>query len=151
MNKVARGTGLRYLWMVFLMTVGWWLYLAIQKGWNAIGGVFGDPIYQPSVVAATAVVGYDLFQNTFWKTSGRRRVIRGLACKGSAAAGDTQVDILVGETTYSQLFNTSTGFPNMDDVFPAGNIPVPPGSPISAIVRDAPATNPINMLIDLVG
>lgn len=149
---------IKYHWRGMVKVFGWRVtaMFLFHLLWTRLTGVLAHlpavgAIYQVSIAAATAVVGYDLFQNTFWKTSGRRRLIRGLACRGSAAAGDTQIDIMVGEVTVSTLYNTTTGFPNMDDVFPAGNIPLPAGTPVSAIVRDAPATNPINVLIDLVG
>jgi len=107
--------------------------------------------YDVSVPAATAIVGNDLFANTFWKTSGRRRMIRALGFLGSAAAGDCQADLMVGEVTYANPINITTGFPTKDHMFPSGNIPIPPGTPVSLIVRDAAATNPINAKIDIAG
>lgn len=103
-----------------------------------------------SVAAATAVVGYDLLTNRPDIASGGvQRVIRALGLTGSAAAGDTAVDIKVGNRTVATLYNNATGFPTAD----AGQFKtaygVPAGSPVSAIVTDAPATNPINLLVDV--
>lgn len=102
-------------------------------------------IGQVSIAAATAVVGYDLFKDQTWNVSGRNRVIRGLACAGSAAAGDTEVDLYVGNVRVTNFFNSATGFPTRDHYKPLGAVAVPAGTKISAIVRDAPATNPINI------
>jgi len=103
-----------------------------------------------SVAAATAVVGYDLLTNRpDISSSGVRRVLRALALTGSAAAGDTAVDVKVGNRTVASLFNSATGFPTNDaSKFPT-SYAVPPGSAVSVIVTDAPATNPINLLVDV--
>ena len=103
-----------------------------------------------SIAAAVAVVGYDLLTNRPEITSSQRqRVLRGCALTGSAAAGDTVVDIKVGNRTIATLYNTGTGFPTQDASFFKTSYRVPPGAPISAIVTDAPATNPINLLLDV--
>lgn len=103
-----------------------------------------------SVPAATAVLGYDLLTGRPDITSGAsNRVIRSLGLTGSAAAGDASVDVKVGNRTVATLFNSNTGFPRNDaDKFPTAYM-VPAGSPLSVIVTDAPATNPLNLLIDV--
>lgn len=103
-----------------------------------------------SVAAATAVAGYDLLTNRpDIANSANRRVLRGLAVVGSAAAGDTVVDFKVGNRTVATMYNTNTGFPTADaSLFPTSFV-VPGGSPLSIIVTDAPATNPINVLVDV--
>jgi len=103
-----------------------------------------------SVAAATAVVGYDLLTNRpDIQNSAASRVLRGLALTGSAAAGDSVVDIKVGNRTVATLYNTATGFPTADaSLFPT-QYSVPAGSPLSVIVTDAPATNPLNLLVDI--
>lgn len=103
-----------------------------------------------SVAAATAVVGYDLLTNRpDIANAATRRTLRGLALTGSAAAGDTVADIKVGNRTVATLYNTATGFPTNDaSKFPT-SYNVPPGSPLSIIITDAPATNAINILVDV--
>jgi len=103
-----------------------------------------------SVAAATAVVGYDLLTNRpDIANSSQRRVLRALALTGSGAAGDTVTDIKVGNRTVATLYNTATGFPTNDaSKFPTSYL-VPPGSPVSVIVTDAPVTNALNLLIDV--
>lgn len=103
-----------------------------------------------SVAAAVAVLGYDLLTNRPDVGVGAgRRTIRAIGLTGSAAAGDSAVDVKVGNRTVVSLYNTALGFPTND----AGKFPtmyhVPPGSPVSIIVTDAPATNPLNVLIDV--
>ena len=103
-----------------------------------------------SIAAATAVVGYDLLTNRsdIAQASGRR-VIRALALTGSAAAGDTVVDVKVGNRTVATLYNTATGFPTNDASKFETAYNVPGGSPVSVIITDAPATNPINLVVDV--
>lgn len=105
-------------------------------------------IGQVSVAAATAAVGYDLAAATTWRIASfpRRMVAVGMA--GSAAALDTKVDIFVGNVKVGDLYNSATGAPNRDSMFRVGQM-VPAGAPISIIVTDAPATNPINLAVDL--
>lgn len=103
-----------------------------------------------SVAAATAVVGYDLLTNRpDIANSGVRRVLRALALTGSAAAGDAAVDVKVANRTVATLYNTATGFPTNDASKFDTAYNVPPATPVSVIVIDAPATNPLNLLIDV--
>jgi len=106
------------------------------------------PSYIVSVAAAVAIVGADLFAGERWKEQPNDRVITGLALLGSAAAGDTVVDIMVDETRVAQLTNNDVGFPDNDDMVELGVI-VPGNAELSAVVTDAAATNPINLRIDL--
>lgn len=108
-------------------------------------------VYTASVAAATAAVGYDLFSGEPQvRQSGSPRTIESAALTGSAAAGDTKVSLRIGNVEIATLFNTSTGFPTQDAAkIDLGGAFVPPGEPISAIVTDAPVTNPINIQIDV--
>lgn len=103
-----------------------------------------------SVAAATAVVGYDLLTNRpDISSSSQPRVLRAVGLTGSAAAGDAAVDIKVANRVVSSLFNSATGFPAADSAKFDTSFAVPAGSPVSVIITDAPATNPINLLIDV--
>jgi len=103
-----------------------------------------------SVLAATAVLGNDLLANRPDVASSQRpRVIRGLSLTGSAAIGDSRVQVKVGANTVATLYNTATGFPTQDASTFNTQYHVAAGAPISVIVDDAPATNPLNLLIDV--
>lgn len=100
-----------------------------------------------STAAATAVLGYDLATGTIWQQQSKNRFLTGMALKGSAAAADTKVDLFIDTVKIGEFFNTNTGYPNMDDVVPLDGNYCPPGSQIHIYVTDAPATNPIFVLL----
>jgi len=104
-------------------------------------------IGQASVPAATAVSGYDLFRDKTWRVASRPRRLRGCAVAGSAAAGDCSFDLFIDQFHVGEFFNLATDWPNKDHVVPlAGNF-VPPGATIAAIMKTAPTTNPINVIL----
>jgi len=109
-------------------------------------------VEQMSVAAATAVLDYDLMDDAPASVRSapydRRLVAAGLA--GSAAALDTKIELKIGVGSVGNMYNSSLAAPNRDDMFRLGEF-VPANTPIQAIVRDAPATNPINLALDLVG
>ena len=100
-----------------------------------------------SVAAATAVIGYDLARDQTWQQSSRARVLRGAALTGSAAAGDTLIEIFRGSVKVGELFNSALAFPTRDHLFPVG-APIPAHEEISVLVVDPPVTNPLNLLMD---
>lgn len=100
-----------------------------------------------SVAAATAALEYDLLRDNRFKQSGRRRYLRGAALAGSAAALDTKVELYRGGTLLAELYNTATGAPTRDHLFPVGAW-IPQNEELIAKVADAPATNAINLLLD---
>ena|SRR3990167_5469746 len=102
---------------------------------------------QFSVAAATAVLGYDLTTGQTWAVSGENRELTGFGLMGSAAAGDTKVQVFIDQVMVWEGFNISTGFPNNDSLIDLDNLNCPAGSKISIIVTDAPSTNPINGLL----
>lgn len=102
-------------------------------------------IGQVSVAAAVAIVGADLFTNEKWNVSGQNRILRGVAMAGSTAAGDCEADLFVGSRLITHLFNSAAGFPLREHLKPLGQIFVPAGSKISAIVTNAAVANPINL------
>lgn len=108
------------------------------------------PSYTVSLAAATAVVGFDLADGERWKEQGNDRVLLGVALCGSAAEGDSEVDLFVDETRIATIFNTKLLFPDEDDLIDIG-VQVPANSEFSAVVIDAPATNPLNLRVDFSG
>lgn len=111
-------------------------------------GVSKVPTYDVTVPAATAVAGYDMFRDEPWTVSEVNRIITGWGVTGSAAGGDSAVDLLVGQVRTSRKYNQTTGFPNMDNLNPV-SVMVPAGAKISGPVFDAPATNPLNIVISV--
>jgi len=102
---------------------------------------------QTSIAAATAVLDYDLAQNTEWQQAGRPRRMIAVGLKGSAAALDTKVRIMIGSAQVGTIFNSGTGAPNRDDMFRIGSI-CPANTEAHFYVADAPSTNPINLAVD---
>ncbi|HIB69268.1 MAG TPA: hypothetical protein EYO33_30340 [Phycisphaerales bacterium] len=77
-----------------------------------------------------------------------RRVIKSIGVAGSAAALDTIVEVYVGNQSIGRFFNSATGAVQVDSgMFPM-NAPVGPGAKVVARVTDAPASNPINIVVD---
>jgi len=105
--------------------------------------------YMVSVAAASAGVGIDLFSGEVWSRAPRNRVLNGFGIRGSAAAVDTQVEVYIDETRVGNFYNVGTGVPNNDDLVKLNNLGVPAGAQARCIVRTAPTTNPINLLITL--
>jgi len=100
--------------------------------------------------AATAVLGYNLLQNRpDVQSSGRNRVLRGLALTGSAVIGDCSVDVKVGDRVIATVFNSALLTPQMDRDKMTLSVHVPAGVPVSVIVVDAPATSILYVMLDL--
>ena len=68
-----------------------------------------------SIAAATAIVAYDLLKDDRRQQVEETRVLEFLKLTGSGAAGDTKVDLSVGDNFIGTFFNTNTGFGNNDD------------------------------------
>lgn len=107
------------------------------------------PNYTSSVAAATAIVNFDLFTGQVWARAPQNRAITGMGLAGSAAAGDAEVEVFIDEVRVGNFFNNKLGFPNNDDLLPLEGLFIPGGAAIRAIVRDAPATNPLNAMVAL--
>ena len=106
-------------------------------------------IYEESVAAATAVLGYDMLQNATYKTSAAKRVLRAVSVTGSAAVGDCKVSFRIGQLEVVAKYNGALLFGNKDDMFPVGAV-IPAGMPVSAIVVDAAASNALNIVLDII-
>lgn len=100
-----------------------------------------------SIAAAVAVLDFNLLSNSPHRQSSMPRTLKAAALRGSAAAGDTAVSILINQTEVARIFNTTTGFPNRDDLVRIGAA-IPTNAEVSAVIVDAPATNPINLLME---
>lgn len=103
-----------------------------------------------SVAAAVAVVGYDLFQDLPNATIAAGQRITGVGLRGSAAAVDTKVRIMAGNVEVASIYNNNTGAPGRDDMLPVTYVHRGPPVRVYGIVTDAPATNPINIVANIV-
>lgn len=122
----------------------------VSVGGGLVPAVGGASLEMVSIAAATAVLGYDLLQGATFATAqyDRRVVAAGLA--GSAAALDSKIDLMVDNILIAVMYNTSVGAPTRDvDMYRVGE-PVPPGTTLRALVTDAPATNPLNLAVDVI-
>jgi len=100
-----------------------------------------------SIAAASAPVDTDLLRDSEIRSRPNTRRLKKSGFTGSAAAGDTKVELKAGSNTLAILYNTNTGYPKADADMMEINELVPANVELHAIVRDAPATNPINLSI----
>ena len=106
-------------------------------------------IGQVSVAHGTAVVGYDLFKDTIWQQAPYPRILSGVGCAGSAVALDAKVSIYVGTVKVGEFYNSATGAVLVNQHMFAMNEEVAAGNLIHAYVDDAPLTNPLNIVVEL--
>lgn len=103
-----------------------------------------------SIAAATAIVGYDLMTGSRHQQKEQNRIIHTLGLTGSANAGDTEIELFIGDDLVGNFFNTTPGngvWSKKDDIVPLGGVIVYPGEKIHAYVVTAPATNAINIAL----
>ena len=100
---------------------------------------------QVSVAAATAIVGYDLFEGEWFQRMAEDRTITGIAIAGSANAGDTRLELMIETRKVGEYFNKATGFPLRDQHTIPIEEDVDEGEAIHCYVKVAPTTNPINV------
>lgn len=96
--------------------------------------------------AATLTVGTDALRNHRLNVTSQPRALRGVAVVGSAAINDTEIALYIESFFVGNFRNTATGVVQVnqrDDVIAVGPHAVPAGSKITAVVTDAPATNPL--------
>lgn len=108
-------------------------------------------VFQREIAVADAPAKKDLLSNDkSWvnKPVPRRVVAFGLT--GSAAADDTQLDLYYGSEKMAEIINHRTGvaFDTDQDLLPCPSAAYcGAGEDISLIVVDAPATNPIKLVL----
>jgi len=108
------------------------------------------PNYSTAVAAATAVVGFDLWDGQVWARSPVDRVLNTLGLAGSAVIGDTEVEVSIDEVRVGNFLNTALLVPQTDrDMADLGGLGVPAGAQLRAIVRDAPATSILHSRVNL--
>jgi len=100
------------------------------------------------VAAATAIVGYDLFNDEWFQSHQDDRTLVGIGIAGSTAAMDTEVELFVGIKKVGNYFNKAAGAVLMDAHRVDLDAEVEAGEMLHCYVTDAPATNPINVQIE---
>jgi hypothetical protein len=99
---------------------------------------------QESAAAAFAV-GTDWLDGKLVAVSRMWRALRFFGFTGSAAEGDAEVEILIGNIRVGNFFNSATGLiPSANaDLYPTGKCAlIPPGTRLQVITRTATGTNP---------
>lgn len=106
-----------------------------------------------TAAAADAPLQTDLLRNSIHRLASEDREITGAILGGSTAAGDTKIQLFVGDVQVAELVNilltgngagTLTGY----TLFPIDAI-VPGGAELRAIVSDAPTGNPVTLYIEI--
>ncbi len=106
-------------------------------------------LYTKSLAAASAVVGVDLLSSETYRIANYPRMIHAIGLTGSTAAGDTAVELFVGNLRIGEFFNSSTGAPQaLRDMFNV-NAMVGAGEVLVCSVSDAPASNPIFLTLEI--
>lgn len=108
----------------------------------------GAPVAEESIAAATAVLGYDLLQSNINNLATSPRMLTRAGLAGSATALDSAVDLMVGRIVVATLYNVATGAVLTDAHMRDINALVPGGEQVRAVVTDAPATNPLNIVVE---
>lgn len=107
-------------------------------------------LLQTNEAAATLTVGVDAARNNRKRVLSRPRSIEGIALIGSAAINDTIVDFYAADHYFGQFLNSRAGVaaPILpDDLQPIAPTMVAPGDQLTLIIVDAPATNPLIIVI----
>jgi len=109
------------------------------------------PGYTVKVAYGTAIIGYDMFSNQVFARAPQNRAISAFGMTGSAAIGDAEIELMVDEVRIGNYFNTTGGatMPNFDDMVRLENLVIPGGAQIRAVVRDAAATNSLNITVSI--
>lgn len=87
-------------------------------------------------LTAAALAGVDLAANERNNVSSKPRVIRGVACCGSAAINDFWVDVFAGDTFIGRFYNTKAAGTQVnlaEDLRPTGRKFVAAGDKIAII------------------
>ncbi len=107
------------------------------------------PNYTVSVAAATAILNADLLVGERYKRTPQNRTLEAVGLTGSAAIGDTEVEMFIDEIRVGSFFNNALAFPQNDHLVPLESLFIPGGAELQAIVIDAALTNPINLMLSL--
>lgn len=100
--------------------------------------------------AADYAAGSDWLDGKQVAVSRRVRALRFVSFTGSAAAGDAEIELFVGNVRIGNLTNSTTGLDLQadNDLFPSGRcVMVPAGTRIHCFTKTATGTNPGKVVI----
>lgn len=100
--------------------------------------------------AAEYAAGSDWLDGKQAAVSRRARAIRFLGLTGSAAAGDMEVEVFVGNLRVGNIVNTKTGLACLanEDLDPVGrSVLCPAGTRIHVFTKTASGTNPAQLVM----
>ena len=106
-------------------------------------------IGQVSVPFGTAIVGYDLFQDTIWQQAPFPRILSGVGVTGGTAALDTKVSVYVGTVKVGEFYNSAAGAVLVNQHMFSMNAEIGAGDLIHCYVDDAAPANNINVVVEL--
>lgn len=108
---------------------------------------------EDTATAAVAIAGANLFGGKYYQTSGSFRRVKALGLTGSAAAGDTNVELLYGTVKVGEFRNSTLGAnitPKKDDMKIVNSDWVcDPGEPINFIVKTGASVNALFWAVDI--
>lgn len=96
--------------------------------------------------AATLLVGVDAFRNERLNVSSKPRVLRSIAIVGGNAINEAAVDLYIEDYFVGRFRNTHAGVVQVDDAYDVvslGNLYVPRGAKLTAIIAVAPTVSPL--------
>jgi len=105
------------------------------------------PNFTVSIAAATAILNSDMLLGERFKRAPQNRTLEAVALTGSAAIGDSEVEMFIDEIRVGSFFNNALNFPNNDHLVSVESLFIPGGAELQAIVIDAAATNPLNLML----
>lgn len=107
------------------------------------------PVLESASIATTAAVGSNAFAGVFGQTDPKTRLIKRAAVVGSAAVGDTALDLFLGVTYIGTYRNTSAANAPLEakDWIPVMMV-AEPNEPINARLTTAPTTNVARIFIE---
>ena len=106
------------------------------------------PNYTATDTAAEAVVGRDILADQPFARSPKNRALTGIAYTGSAAIGDTGIEIFIDEVRVGKFYNSALLTPQVNrDLQPLGALAVPAGAQIRAVVFDAANSSAVYVMV----
>lgn len=119
----------------------------VYRGISNVSGIMDGALLSTNELAATLLVGVDVFRFERMQTDTRWRLITGITVVGSTAINDFEIDLFAGDVFLGHFFLNVAGAavtPAMpDNIQPIPPTWVAPGTRISGIITNAAVANPV--------